>query len=116
MTGELRKPSAATWLGLFLSLFGMLIARQIVRYLWPTLTLEAALWKEGLIWLCATVVLFIIVKAEKLPLASVGIGTSSLGKSLGWGFLLALVSFAVAAALVAATGYGHGPGSQAMSK
>ena len=34
------------------ALFGMLIARQITYYIWPTLTFTVAVWKESLIWLC----------------------------------------------------------------
>ncbi len=113
---EKRAPSKLTWLGLLLSLFGMLVARAIVNHYWPALTFEAALWKEGLIWLCTVAVLLIILKAEKLPLTSVGIGTSTFGKSLGWGLLLTLVCFIVAVILAAVTGYGHGPASEAMAK
>ncbi|HSS16792.1 MAG TPA: hypothetical protein VLQ29_07395 [Candidatus Dormibacteraeota bacterium] len=64
-----------TWLGLFVALFGMLIARQIAYYISPTLTFTTAVWKESLIWLCVIALLVIIRRGERLPLTSVGIGT-----------------------------------------
>jgi hypothetical protein len=39
----------ATWIGLFIAFFGVLIVRQAVSYFYPTLTLAAAFWKESLI-------------------------------------------------------------------
>lgn len=110
------KISTATWVGLFISLFGMLIARQVVSYFWPTLTFTSALWKESLIWLCAIVVLCIVRRGEGLPFTSIGIGTSTWWKSLLWGLLLAVICAAIAGVLVALTGYGHGPASEAFSK
>ena len=108
--------SRATWVGLFLALFGMLIVRQAVSYFWPTLAFTAALWKESLIWLCAIALLAIIRRGERLPLTSIGIGTSTWWKSILWGLLLAVICAAVGGALVALTGYGHGPASAAFDK
>ena len=103
--------SRATWIGLFLALFGILIVRQAVSYLWPTPTFTAALWKESLIWLCAVAVLVIIRRGERLPLTSIGIGTVTWWKSILWGLILAVIC-----ALVALTHYGHGPVSAALEK
>ena len=108
--------SSLTWVGLLLSLFGMLVARQIVSYFWPTLTFNAALWKEALIWVCAIVVLLIALRGERLPLTSIGIGTTTWSKSILWGLLLAVICTVIAGVLVPLTGYGHGPGSEAFSK
>ena len=69
------KVSATTWIGLFIALFGMLIARQAVNHFYPVLTFTAAIWKESLIWLCAIALLFVIARGERLPFSSVGIGT-----------------------------------------
>lgn len=96
----------ATWLGLFVALFGMLIARQAVSYFWPTLTFTAAIWKESLIWLCVVVLIFIIRRGERLPFSSVGIGTSPWWKSILWGLVTAVVCGAVGFAIAKATGYG----------
>src|SRR5438105_1627324 len=84
-----------TWVGLFLALFGMLIARQTVSYFFPTLTFAAAIWKESLIWLCAIALLIIIRRGERLPLTSIGLGTSRWWQSILWGLLLAVISAAI---------------------
>jgi len=110
--------SKATWLGLFVALFGMLIARQAVSYFWPTLTFTAAIWKESLIWLCVIALIIIIRRGERLPFTSVGIGTSVWWKSVLWGLLMTVVCGGVAFALARATGYGgtDNPAAAAFSK
>jgi membrane protease YdiL (CAAX protease family) len=110
------KISSATWIGLFIALFGMLIVRQTVSHFWPTLTFTAALWKESLIWLCAIIVLVIILRGEHLPLSSIGIGTSPFKKSLLWGFVLAVLCGLIAVAIAALTHYGGGPAAEAFGK
>lgn len=101
------KISKATWFGLFLALFGMLIARQTVSYFWPTLTFTAAIWKESLIWLCVIALIIIIRRGERLPFSSIGIGTSPWWKSILWGIGTALICGGVGFAIARATGYGH---------
>jgi hypothetical protein len=58
------KTSSATWIGLFIALFGMLIVGQVVLHFWPTLTFTAALWKESFIWLCVIALLIIIFRGS----------------------------------------------------
>src|SRR5438046_1974437 len=70
-----KRISRATWVGLFLSLFVMLLVRQSVSYFWPTLTFTAAIWKETLLWVSAITLLLIIRRGERLPLTSIGLGT-----------------------------------------
>jgi membrane protease YdiL (CAAX protease family) len=111
-----RLSGVATWLGLFLALFALLIARQTVSYFSPTLTFTAALWKESLIWLTAVALLIVIWRGERLSLASVGIGRSTWWKSVLWGLITAIICALVGGALAALTGYGHGPGSAAFAK
>jgi membrane protease YdiL (CAAX protease family) len=108
--------SGPTWIGLFLSLFAMLVARQAISYFSPTLTFTAALWKESLIWVSAAALLVVIRRGERLPLTSVGIGTSTWWKSILWGVLLASICAVVGGVLALVTGYGHGPGSAAFEK
>jgi uncharacterized protein len=110
------KVSTATWIGLFISLFGMLIIRQTVSYFWPTLTFTAAIWKESLIWLSAAALLVLVRRGEGLPLRSIGIGTSRWWKSILWGLILTVLCALVGFALAHLTHYGHGTGSAAFDK
>ena len=110
------RPSPITWLGLFVSLFGLLIVRQAVTYFSPTLTFAAAVWKESLIWGLAIGLLIIIRRGERLPLTSVGLGHTPWWKSILWGLALAVVCALIGGALVALTGYGHDPGAAIFGK
>ncbi len=111
-----KRISRATWVGLFLSLLVMLLVRQAVSYFWPTLTFTAAIWKETLLWVSAITLLFIIRRGERLPLTSIGLGTSRWWKSILWGLVIAVASAAAGGVLAGLTGYGHGPGSAAFEK
>lgn len=111
-----RNSRTATWLGLFIAFFGMLIVRQAVSYFYPTLTFTAAVWKESLIWICVIALLFVIWRGEHLSLRSVGIGANNWTKSLLWSLPIAVICFVVGGSLVAITHYGHGEGSEAFGK
>ncbi|MEY2541638.1 MAG: protease family protein [Verrucomicrobiota bacterium] len=108
--------SSATWIGLFLSIFAILIIRQAVSYFWPTLIFTAVLWKESLIWLCAIVLLVIIRRGERLPFTSIGIGTAPLWKSILWGLVLAVICGAVGAAIAVLTHFNGGKTGEALDK
>ena len=105
-----------TWFGLFLALFGMLIARQAVSYFWPTLTFTAAVWKDSLLWLCAAALLVVIYRGERQSLGSIGLGSAPWWKSILWGLILAVLCAAIGLGLALLTGYGQGPGSAAFAK
>jgi hypothetical protein len=77
--------STATWIGLFLSLFGVVIIRQAFRFFTPDGPVTAVAWKEALIWVIAAALLFLIRRGEGLPLRSIGLGTSPWWKSILWG-------------------------------
>src|SRR5205823_671317 len=79
------KTATATWVGLFLSLFSMLIIRQVSSVIVPNPGPNIVFAKELLIWLSAGTLLWLVRKKEGLPLTSIGIGTSPWGKTLGWG-------------------------------
>ncbi len=110
------KISRATWSGLFLSLFAMLLIRQTILYFAPILTTGSAIVKETLLWMSAAALLAIIRHGERLPFSSIGLGTSRWWKSILWGLVIAVVSGVVGGVLAALTGYGHGPGSAAFEK
>ena len=111
-----QRPGLATWLGLFLALFGMLIARQVVNYLYPNPTFASAVIKEAGMWLVALSLFVIIKVGEGLPLTSIGLGTARWGKSILWGLLLGVVCLLVGGVLVMLTGYTGGETGKAFDK
>jgi uncharacterized protein len=119
MTDEAVSPAKgphATWIGLFISLFALLLVRQAISYFAPTLTTGSAIVRETLLWASAAALLIIVRRGERLPLKSIGIGTSRWWKSILWGLVIAVVSGLIVGALAALTGYGHGPGSAAFER
>lgn len=110
------RTSIATWVGLFLSLFSMLIIRQVARLIVPDPGPTGVFLKEILIWVSAVALLWLITKKERLPPSSIGIGTSKLWKSAAWGLAAATLSLAAGGFLAHLTQYGHGPASQAFEK
>ena len=106
----------ATWLGLFISLFGILIVRWVAGLFYPTPTLAATLWKESLIWLCVVVLFVIIRRGERLPLSSINIGTRSAKSSILWGGLLTVLCAVVAVVVVRLTHFKGGELGQVLSK
>ena len=111
-----KKVSPATWAGLAISLFAMVVIRQVFVFFVPEITFASAVLKEALIWLNAIALIVIIRRGEHLPMRSIGLGTARWWKSMLWGFVLAVVSAVVVGALAYATSYGHGPGSAAFEK
>jgi membrane protease YdiL (CAAX protease family) len=119
MTNELAvasKISPATWMGLFISLFAMVVIRQVFVFLVPDITFGSAILKETLIWASAATLLVIIRRGERLPMRSIGLGTARWWVSISWGFVIAIVSAAAVGGLAYLTGYGHGPSSAAFEK
>ena len=111
-----KKVSAATWIGLVLSLFAMVVIRQVFVFFVPETTVASAVLKEAFIWVSAVVLLVIIRRGERLSFRSIGLGTARWWKSILWGLVIAVVSAAVVGGLAYLTGYGHGPGSAAFEK
>src|SRR5213592_4333679 len=110
------KVSRATWAGLAISLFAMVVIRQAFVFFAPEITFASAVLKEALIWLSAVTLVVIIRRGEHLPMRSIGLGTARWWKSILWGFVIAVVSIVAVGALAYVTGYGHGPGSAAFEK
>jgi membrane protease YdiL (CAAX protease family) len=115
-TDQVSSSKTATWIGLFIAFFGMLIARQAVLYFYPSTTFASAVWKESLIWLCVIALFLVIRNGEHLSLRSVGIGNASPMKSVLWSLPLAVVCFLVGGLLVAITHYGHSENAEAFGK
>jgi uncharacterized protein len=110
------KNTRAIWLGLFVSLFAMVVIRQAFVFFVPEITFAAAIVKETLIWASAAALLVIIRRGEGLSFRSIGLGTCCWWKSIAWGFVIAVVSAAAVGGLAYLTGYGNGPGSAAFEK
>jgi membrane protease YdiL (CAAX protease family) len=117
MNGNLTTSSrGATGLGLFIALFGILIVRAAVYAFYPPYSFPAAVWRESLNWVCAMALLLIIHFGERLPFRSVGIGHATIKSSLGWGAIIAVVCFVLAAIIVALTHYNGGESGAALAK
>jgi membrane protease YdiL (CAAX protease family) len=111
-----KRKSAATWAGLFLSLFGMLVVRQVFRAITTEPGAALTLAREACMFLIAGGLVWLVRRGERLPFSSIGIGTSPLWKSLAWALVIAVACMIPAVALAAFTGYGHGHASQAFAK
>jgi len=110
------KVSPATWIGLFLSLFAMVVIRYGLVFFVSEITFGWAILKEALIWSSAGALLVIIRRGEHLSLRSIGLGTARWWASILWGVVIAVVSATAVGGLAYLTGYGHGPGSAAFEK
>ena len=108
--------NAITWLGLFISMFGMLVVRQAFRAITAEPGTALTLVREACMFLLAGALIWLVRRGEGLPLTSIGIGTSSMWKSLMWGVLVAVACTIPAAVIASVTKYGHGEASQAFAK
>ncbi len=98
-----------TWAALVFCLFAILPIREIVKWLAPGSIVASDELREGLILACAAGLLLFVHYVEKLPLTSIGIGTSVWWKSVLWGIVTAAACFAAAGAIIHATKFEGGP-------
>jgi CAAX protease family protein len=110
------EPNRATWFGLFLSLFSMIIIRQVCRAISTEPGTTLVLIRETCMFACAGLLVWLIRRREGLTLRTVGIGTSPVWKSLAWGVVIAVACMVPAVVIAKFTGYGHGGGSQSFAK
>jgi hypothetical protein len=91
----------ATFFGLAVALLGIPAILLAFRLVFGTISSTPQLIaKEVSILASAALLLWIVVKEEKLPLSSIGIGTRPLGNSILWGLIgLVLCAVGLAAAL-----------------
>jgi membrane protease YdiL (CAAX protease family) len=116
---ELHRPSAAsraTWLGLCISLFSLIAVSQIFHALAPHPGVALTLAREATMFACACVLFWIVRRRERLPLASIGIGTSPLWKSLAWGVFMAAACVIPAGLIAHFAGYAHSAAAHAFDK
>jgi membrane protease YdiL (CAAX protease family) len=115
-TNPMTRNCGATWLGLFVALFGILIIRAAVYAYLPPFSFPAAIWRESLNVVCAVALLLIIRFGERLPLRSVGFGRATLLQSLGWGVVLAIICLILGSIIVALTHFKGGSSGAALAK
>ena len=99
--------SRATWLGLCISLFSLIAVSQLFHALAPHPAVVLTLAREATMFACAGLLFWIVRRRERLPLASIGIGTSPLWKSLAWGAVMAAACVIPAALIAHFAGYAH---------
>jgi hypothetical protein len=88
-----RPTPTATWLGLAVALVGTPLIALVFRGLAPGGTSGAQRFGHELALLgLVGLLLWIVTRAEKLPLASIGLRFDQLGRSFGWGLGLAAVA------------------------
>lgn len=104
-----------TYTGLAISLFGIPAIVTAQRLLAPDPTASGSIIIRELAILAVTAfVLWIVVARERLPLSSVGLRFDRVGRSIGWGFGLAVVAFVILAAVLvgyASLGIHYGEGT-----
>jgi CAAX protease family protein len=105
-----------TWIGLIIALFAMLVIRQVIGFLSPSFTTAATVWRESLYWLSAVVLLVIVRRGERLPLTSIGIGTSAVTRSLLWGLVTAIACAAIGFAIAALTHFNGGRTGESLAR
>lgn len=103
--------SRATWIGLCLSLFSLIAVSQFFHALAPHPGVALSLAREATMFVCAGLLLWIVRRRERLPLTSIGIGTSPLWKSLVWGVVMAAACVVPAALTAKYAGYAHSAAS-----
>jgi membrane protease YdiL (CAAX protease family) len=79
---------AATWAGLAIALFGLLIVHAVVAQFYKPFSYLGTIWGESLNWLLVIALIIIIYRGEGLNLRSVGVGTAPPGKSILWGIVI----------------------------
>jgi uncharacterized protein len=92
---------AVTLFGLLLALFGIPLAVNGFRYFYGDVHSDLQfISKEALVFGVTAILLLVVLGGEKLPLSSIGLHTRSIWKSIGWGLLGVVISFAALASVI----------------
>jgi len=96
------RTSAITWVGLFIALFLVPLVIFIFQSIAPPgpLTNQFVMEKEISVFAACAILLLLIKYGEKLSLESIGLHNRNWGKSILWGLLGAVISFAAIAILL----------------
>jgi membrane protease YdiL (CAAX protease family) len=110
------KTSGWTWLGLALAIFGIPAITTAHRLLAADpMASSAIVAREAAILALVAVILWLVTAKERLPLSSIGLRWDRIGRSLGWGVIIAAACLAAAIATIliyrsVGISYGEGPG------
>lgn len=110
------RANGATWIGLLIALFGLLIVRWLAGLVWPGYGFNATICKEVAIWLCVILLFVVMRRGEAMPVSSIGLGTAPVGKSILWGILLAIVCMIVGGVIASMTHFNGGDLGAALFK
>jgi membrane protease YdiL (CAAX protease family) len=80
-----------TWIGLFIALFGLFLTRQAFRIVSHDPGTALVVVRELTIFASAGALLMLMKRREKLPLRTIGLGTSVWWKSALWGLVTMLL-------------------------
>jgi len=80
-----------TWVGLFIALFGLPVIRQAIRTVSHDAGTSLVVVREVLYFASAGTLLMLVKRGEKLPLKTIGLGTSVWWKSVLWGLVAMLL-------------------------
>ncbi|HXY25843.1 MAG TPA: type II CAAX endopeptidase family protein [Candidatus Acidoferrum sp.] len=120
MNGESQQTTssrALVWIGLFASLFGMLMIRWIIPRLFPgPQSPQSVLTREVGHYCLAASLLLLVRFGEKRSLRTIGIGTSAWWKSLLWGLATFVICMAAALVLAKLTHYTGGEAGKAFEQ
>jgi membrane protease YdiL (CAAX protease family) len=105
---QAERPGLTTWMGLFIALFSLFLIRQAIRTVSHDPGTALVIVREVLIFAIAGALLVLVKCGEKLPLKTVGLGTSVLWKSVLWGFVTMLLCGGAAELLGMVTKNGGG--------
>ena len=115
-SGRPTATNCATWVGLCISLFSLIAVSQLFHFFAPHPGVAVTLAREAAMFACAGLLLWIVRRRERLPLTSIGIGTSPLWKSLAWGVVMAVACVIPAALIAKYGGYTHSAASHLFDK
>jgi membrane protease YdiL (CAAX protease family) len=105
---QAERPGVATWIGLFVALFGLFLIRQAIRTVSHDPGTALVIVREVLIFASAVALLVLVKRGEKLPLRTIGLGTSVWWKSVLWGLVTMLLCGGAAELLGMVTKDGSG--------
>jgi membrane protease YdiL (CAAX protease family) len=97
-------------------LFSLIAVSQLFHFFAPHPGVAVTLAREAAMFACAGLLLWIVRRRERLPLTSIGIGTSPLWKSLAWGVVMAVACVIPAALIAKYGGYTHSAASHLFDK